>query len=159
VFAEGERALQQAGPAASGLLRDRFHRMLRSAVQGAILLQQRRSPEAAAAFRQARAAFGYSNLLPQLGTALDRAGATDSALAAYQEYLSASFNFRLFTDPYDLAPVLRRTAELYEERGDRTRAAATYQRLVDLWRNADPQLQPQVAEVKHRLAGLTGEPR
>jgi len=159
VFSDGERALEQAGPAGSGLLRNRFHRMLSSGIQGTILLQQRRAPEAAAAFREARSEFGYANWLPELGTALDRAGATDSALAIYQEYLSSSFNFRIFTDPYTLAPVLRRTGELYEARGDRTRAAAAYQRFVDLWRNADPQLQPQVVEMKRRLAALTGEPR
>jgi serine/threonine-protein kinase len=159
VFSDGERALEQAGPAGSGLLRNRFHRMLSSGIKGTILLQQRRAPEAAAAFRQARTQFGYTDWLPQLGTALERAGATDSALAIYQEYLGSSFNFRILTDPYNLAPVLRRTGELYEARGDRTRAAATYQRLVDLWRNADPVLQPEVAEVKRRLAGLTAEPR
>ena len=103
--------------------------------------------------------FGYTNWLPELGTALDRAGATDSALAIYEEYLGSSFNFRIFTDAYNLAPVLRRTGELYEARGDRTRAVATYQRFVDLWRNADPELQPQVVEVKRRLAALTAEPR
>jgi tetratricopeptide (TPR) repeat protein len=159
VFSDGERALEQAGPAGSGLLRNRFHRMLSSGIQGTILLQQRRAPEAAAAFRQARTQFGYANWLPELATALDRAGATDSALAIYQEYIVSSFNFRIFTDPYNLAPVLRRTGELYEARGDRTRAAATYQRFVDLWRNADPELQPQVVEVKRRLAALTAEPR
>jgi serine/threonine-protein kinase len=159
VFRDGERALEQAGPAGRGLLRNRFHRMLSSGIQGTILLQRHRAPEAAAAFRQARTEFGYSFWLPDLGTALDRAGATDSALAIYEEYLGSSFNFRIFTDPYDLAPVLRRTGELYETRGDRTRAAATYQRFVDLWRNADPELQPQVVEVKRRLALLTAEPR
>ena len=159
VFRDGERALEQAGPAGRGLLRNRFHRMLSSGIQGTILLQQRRAPEAAAAFRQARTEFGYTNWLPELGTALDRAGATDSALAIYQEYLGSSFNFRIFTDPYNLAPVLRRTGELHEARGDRTRAVATYQRFVDLWRNADPELQPQVVEVKRRLAALTAEPR
>jgi hypothetical protein len=55
--------------------------------------------------------------------------------------------------------VLRRSGELYEARADRRRAAATYQRFVDLWRNADPELQPQVVEVKRRLAGLTEEAR
>ena len=58
--------------------------------------------------------------LPELGTALDRAGATDSALAVYQEYLGSTFNFRIWTDAYNLAPVLRRTGELYEARGDRS---------------------------------------
>ncbi|MCI0455886.1 MAG: serine/threonine-protein kinase [Gemmataceae bacterium] len=159
VFASGKRALELAGPAGASLLRQRWHRMMSDAVQAAILLQRGRSPEAAAAFRRSRTAFGYTNWLPEIGTALDRAGATDSALAVYQEYLGSTFNFRIFGDPYNLGPVLRRTGELYEAHGDRRRAAATYQRFVDLWRNADPELQPQVVEVKRRLAGLTEEPR
>jgi serine/threonine-protein kinase len=159
VFRDGERALELTGPAGASLLRQRWHRMMSHAVQAATLLQKGRSPEAVAAFRQSRTAFPYTNWLPEIGTALDRAGATDSALAVYQEYLGSTFNFRLFGDPYNLAPVLRRTGELYEARGDRTRAAATYQRFVDLWRNADPELQPEVVEVKRRLAGLTDEPR
>jgi serine/threonine-protein kinase len=159
VFHDGERALEQSGPAGASLLRQRWHRMMRDGFQGATLLQNGKLPEAAAAFRQARTSFGYAFWLPEIGTALDRAGATDSALAVYQEYLGSSFNFRIFTDPYNLAPVLRRTGELYEARGDRKQATATYQRFLDLWRNADPELQPQVAEVKRRLAGLTAEPR
>jgi tetratricopeptide (TPR) repeat protein len=159
VFSAGKGALEQAGPAGASLLRRRFNRMLADAFQAATLLQQGRSAEAAAAFRQGRTAFGYTNLLPELGTALDRAGATDSTLAVYQEYLGSTFNFRIWTDATNLGPVLRRTGELYEARGDRRRAAATYQRFVDLWRNADPELQPQVLEVKRRLAGLTEEPR
>ncbi len=156
---EGERALEQAGPAASSLLRQRWHRMMRDALQAATLLQKGRSAEAAAAFRRARTAFPYSNWLPEIGTALDRARATDSALAVYQEYLGSTFNFRLLNDPYNLAPVLRRTGELHEARGERKQAAAAYRRFVDLWRNADPELQPEVGEVKRRLAGLTAEPR
>jgi tetratricopeptide (TPR) repeat protein len=159
VFREGERALERSGPAGASLLRQRWHRMLRDAVQGASLLQNGKAPEAAAAFGQARTAFGYAFWLPEIGAALDRAGATDSALTVYQEYLGSTFNSRLFTDQFNLAPVLRRTGELYEARGDRTRAAARYQRFVDLWRNADPVLQPEVAEVKRRLAGMTAEPQ
>jgi eukaryotic-like serine/threonine-protein kinase len=159
VFNDGKRAVELSGPAGAGLLRQRWHRMLSPAVQAATMLQNGRSGEAVAAFRQSRTAFGYTNWLPEIGAALDRAGATDSALTVYQEYLGSNFNFRLFTDPHNLAPVLRRTGELYEARGDRTLAAATYQRFVDLWRNADPVLQPEVVEVKRRLAGLTAEPR
>ena len=157
VFEDGKRAVELSGPAGAGLLRQRWHRMLSPGVQAAAMLQNGRFREAVATYREGRTAFGYTNWLPEIGTALDRAGATDSALAVYQEYLGSSFNFRIFTDPQNLARVLRRTGELYEARGDRTRAAASYQRFVDLWRNADPVLQPEVAEVKRRLAGLTAE--
>jgi hypothetical protein len=46
---------------------------------------------------------------------------------------------------------------LYDERGDRQKAAHYYGRFVALWRDADPDLQPQVEDVKRRLAGLSGE--
>jgi serine/threonine protein kinase len=38
------------------------------------------------------------------------------------------------------------------------RPELAYQRFVELWRRADPVLQPQVAEVRRRLAEVTGEP-
>jgi hypothetical protein len=50
-----------------------------------------------------------------------------------------------------------RAGELYEARSDRERAASSYQRFLDLWRDADPELQPQVVEVRRRLAALTAE--
>ncbi len=47
-----------------------------------------------------------------------------------------------------------RMAELYEARGDRARAIDFYGRFTELWREADPQLQPRVAEAKRRIAEL-----
>jgi hypothetical protein len=46
---------------------------------------------------------------------------------------------------------------MYETRGDRAKALKYYGNFVDLWRDADAVLQPQVAEVKQRMAGLAGE--
>ena len=51
-------------------------------------------------------------------------------------------------------PALKRLGELYEARGDRARARAYYERFAELWQNADPELQPQVAEVRQRIAAL-----
>jgi hypothetical protein len=93
-----------------------------------------------------------------VGIAFDRGGSTDSALAVYQRYLESTWNFRILADAYRLAPTLRRVGELYEAKGDRRRAAQAYQRFVELWRRADPVLQPQVAEVRRRLAEVAGEP-
>jgi hypothetical protein len=75
----------------------------------------------------------------------------------YQRYLESTWNFRILADAYRLAPILRRVGELYEAKGDRRRAAQAYQRFVALWRQADPVLQPQVAEVRRRLAEVTAE--
>ncbi|HXY69493.1 MAG TPA: hypothetical protein VEH62_08590, partial [Gemmatimonadales bacterium] len=55
---------------------------------------------------------------------------------------------------YQLAPVYRRLGELYEAKGDRARALDYYGRFVDLWKNADPELQPAVREVRQRLSRL-----
>jgi hypothetical protein len=43
------------------------------------------------------------------------------------------------------------------DRGDRAKAAEYYQKYIDLRREADPSLQPQVAEVKQKLAEVAGE--
>ena len=39
-------------------------------------------------------------------------------------------------------------------RGDRERAISHLSRFVQLWKNADPELQPVVAEAKRHLARL-----
>jgi hypothetical protein len=38
-------------------------------------------------------------------------------------------------------------------------AAEYYSEFVDLWEDADPELQPQVEDVRERIARLVGEPR
>jgi hypothetical protein len=52
----------------------------------------------------------------------------------------------------------RRLGDLYEGRGERDKAVDRYNRFVELWKNADADLQPQVREVRARLARLVGEP-
>jgi hypothetical protein len=41
--------------------------------------------------------------------------------------------------------------------GDRAGAARHYQRFIDFWRGADPELQPRVAHARQRLAEVAGE--
>jgi hypothetical protein len=43
---------------------------------------------------------------------------------------------------------------LYEARGTAPKAIEQYNRFVELWAEADPDLQPQVAEVRKRLERL-----
>jgi serine/threonine-protein kinase len=49
-------------------------------------------------------------------------------------------------------------ARAAERLGDRERAARDYQYVADAWRNADPELQPYVAEARSALQGITQEP-
>ncbi|HEX7122860.1 MAG TPA: hypothetical protein VF178_10860 [Gemmatimonadaceae bacterium] len=53
-----------------------------------------------------------------------------------------------------LAGAHKRLGELYEAKGDRERAMSHYAAFIDLWKNADPDLQPLVKQARDRLAAL-----
>jgi tetratricopeptide (TPR) repeat protein len=105
-----------------------------------------------------------------LALAYDRLGNSDSALAIYERYLATPSVFRApgsalgLTGLYDLglfgndatqlAPTYRRIAELYETRGERSRARAYYLKLLELWKNSEPELAPEVGAVRERLRHL-----
>ncbi len=95
--------------------------------------------------------------LAELGRAYEAAGQLDSAAAVYERYLIAPEMFRINADNVELAPLIRRAAVVSEELGDRERAIELYNRFIELWANADPDLQPIVGESKVRLAALIGE--
>ena len=80
----------------------------------------------------------------------------DSAIATFERFISTPFygRFQLRADPANLAGAYKRLGELYEAKGDKQKAASYYNRFVELWRNADPELQPKVAEVKRKLARM-----
>ena len=78
-----------------------------------------------------------------------------------QRYLAIPFAGQLYNPYLDASNVgsnYKRLGELYENKGDRVKAAEYYTKFVRLWKDADPDLQPAVADVKRRLAKLTGEP-
>lgn len=87
----------------------------------------------------------------------EQAGRPDSALAAYERVLASTGFDRLPLDLLHLGFVLQRTGELHDERGDRARALEYYARFVELWQDADPELQPRVESVRRRMAALMGE--
>lgn len=53
-----------------------------------------------------------------------------------------------------LAGIQRRLGALYEEKGDSAKAVEHYRAFVELWKNADPALQPLVSEARERIAKL-----
>ena len=53
-----------------------------------------------------------------------------------------------------LAPAHLRRAEIYDRRGNRDAAVEHYRKFIDLWRDADPELQPAVNKARDRLAAL-----
>jgi hypothetical protein len=60
-------------------------------------------------------------------------------------------------DAHELTQVHRQLGAIYEAQGARAKAVEQYTAFLDLWRDADPALQPQVKEVKDRLSRLVGE--
>ena len=81
----------------------------------------------------------------------------DSAIAAYERIVnlpSMDNEQRHLTYP----AALRRLGELYDNKGDRKKALEYDGRLVDLWKDADPQLQGVIRDVRRRMAELAGEP-
>jgi tetratricopeptide (TPR) repeat protein len=94
----------------------------------------------------------------ELAKLADAAGRTDSALALYDRGINVPSLSRYRYDSYRLPAALKRAGELYEAKGDRAKAADRYRRFVELWKDADPELQPGVREVRARIARLATEP-
>jgi tetratricopeptide (TPR) repeat protein len=81
----------------------------------------------------------------------------DSAIIAYERIVnlpSMDNEERHLTYP----AALRRLGELYDNKGDRKKALEYDGRLVDLWKDADPELQGVIRDVRRRMAELAGEP-
>jgi tetratricopeptide (TPR) repeat protein len=108
-----------------------------------------------------RAAWDSSNCttcgLFELASTYDQLKQPDSALATYRRYIDTPGLDRFPDDAINLAPTYRRLGDLYAERGDHANAAVYYNKLLDLWKNADAELQPIVVDVKQRLARVAGE--
>jgi tetratricopeptide (TPR) repeat protein len=125
---------------------------------GLIALAEGRGREAVTALQAFRRLEGCEVCgLHDLGRAFEAAGQPDSALAAYERAANAPALFRAAQTSFTLPRTYQRLAELYEERGERAKALEYYNRFLDLWQNADPELQPLVRDVRSRVARFAGE--
>jgi eukaryotic-like serine/threonine-protein kinase len=127
-----------------------------------IALAERRSLDAAAEFRVGDRlpdgpADALESALPaRLGRAYDQANMPDSTIEMYERYIALPHllgSLRLL-DASLLAGMQKRLGELYEAKGERDKALSHYLQFVALWKDADPELQPKVAEVRQRIAHL-----
>jgi tetratricopeptide (TPR) repeat protein/tRNA A-37 threonylcarbamoyl transferase component Bud32 len=88
-----------------------------------------------------------------IADAFDLAGQPDSAIAYYEQFVRTQDPFPLFNTHF-LAGTHKRLGELYDARADTGRAEAHYQFFLELWKDADAELQPKVREVRARIAQL-----
>jgi tetratricopeptide (TPR) repeat protein len=131
---------------------------LRYAAAGEVALAERRARDAVAAYRRLYDESWCATCgLFEIATAYDRAGQADSALVTYEQVGSTPDLWGLDDNFYTLAPAYRRLGELYEARGDRAKARDYYGRFVDLWKDADTELQPGVRDVRARIGRLGGK--
>ncbi len=126
------------------------------AVDGAIALAEGRYQEAIADFNAWDRDMACTICaLPILGLAYDAAEEPDSAIALNERYVVTPWLWRVGTDSYQLARTYERLGSLYEQRGDTQKAAAYYGKLIDLWEDADPELQPRVESARRAIQALS----
>ena len=140
---------------------NRLTRFFTLQLEAELLVAEGRSDAAIGKFREACDLFRSFGLCrvhayPTLAEAYDRAGQADSAIAIYERFL----DLRAWhpDDAFQrLAPSLRRVGELYEAKGNARKAIEYYGRFVQLWKNADPELQSRIRDVQERIARLAKE--
>ncbi len=88
-----------------------------------------------------------------LGLAYDETGAYSEAISAYERFVSAPDYYSFFVAART-APVHFRLGELYEDTEQLDKSIEHYTKFAELWENADPELQPRVAEARRRIESL-----
>jgi eukaryotic-like serine/threonine-protein kinase len=133
-------------------------------VLGEIALADGKPRDALAEFR--RSEIGYDGapadecaacLFFDLGRAYDAAAKPDSAALLFEQYLATPYweKASIPLDPIRVPAIRERLGQLYESMGKADKAAENYRAFIELWKNADPELQPRVADARKRLARLT----
>lgn len=130
--------------------------------RGEVALAEDRTSDAITAFRQSTYAdsgvvvpawYGRTDL--RIARAFDKAGQADSAIVHYERVSAPGMRVGVTSFTAAALPLApRRLGELYEARGDTANAIKNYEAFVKLWKDADPELQPQVTDVKNRIARL-----
>ncbi|MGV3709548.1 MAG: BTAD domain-containing putative transcriptional regulator [Gemmatimonas sp.] len=156
-IALGQQA--QAMQLAGGVSAPRVMSVEREYAKGLLLLADGRASEAATILaREADAVHDCAMCpLPSLAYARATAGDTAGAIRAAEEYLEAPYIHRFEPDAVELPELLLRLAGWHDRRGEAARARTARQRLLDLWVDAEPNLNGQIADLRRRIAGPTGK--
>ncbi|MBI3504282.1 MAG: protein kinase [Proteobacteria bacterium] len=127
----------------------------REAARGLAAMADNRPKDAAALFATAyKGDVGREDTGPWRAQALDLMNQPDSAIAEFERYVAAGPNYQLGTQRDFLAGSYKRLGELYDAKGNSAKALENYEKFVDLWKDADPELQPKVKAARARIEEL-----
>jgi tetratricopeptide (TPR) repeat protein len=120
---------------------------------------KREYPRAITGFREYHDKWGGNITgMYELARTFDDMGQPDSALAVYEAYATQPEPGAAGRQWY-LATAYRRLGTLYQEKGNKDKALEYYGKFTALWKDADADLQPKVAEVKQKISALVSEPK
>jgi len=133
--------------------------MLRA--DAAIALAEGKPEDAERLYRESDIGYCVLCALPGLARALEATGDRAAAIVAWRKYVDTPWFWRMFGNQYQqgprLGPALETVARMYDEAGDPENAAVYYARFVELWADADPELQPRVEVARARLQEIVSE--
>jgi tetratricopeptide (TPR) repeat protein len=90
--------------------------------------------------------------------AFEALGEADSVIARYESWLGRrQLTGRVGADSRDLPHAYERLGQLYDEKGDLEQAAGYYGLFVELWADADPELQSRVDVARTRMEEIVRE--
>ena len=127
-------------------------------VRGELALRTGRTTEGMRLLREAMTSYpewGVAAYGLPVGLALASGQQPDSAITMLEQYLASTLpaHTRGYGALFD-AVVLERLGALYEDKGNKALALRNYETLLALWKNADPELQPVVRDVRARVERL-----
>ncbi|MBW7932104.1 MAG: protein kinase [Gemmatimonadaceae bacterium] len=90
-----------------------------------------------------------------IAQSFDLANQPDSAITYFERYVSTP-DPQLSEAVNWMAGSHKRLGELYDAKGNKAKAIEHFEKFVELWKNADPELQPKVREAQDKLKRLRG---
>jgi eukaryotic-like serine/threonine-protein kinase len=130
-----------------------------SLTQGWVALAEGHYPQAIENFRQASELGGCMRCDHfELALAFEAANQPDSAIAHYEYWVNQpQGDAPIFNDAAHLHAAYEHLADLYEQKGNKPKAAHYAAKFVELWQNADAELQPRVQAKRAMLQRLAQE--
>jgi hypothetical protein len=117
-----------------------------------VALAERRWDAAVGLLREAhtRTSMDQRHAMAQVGRAYDLAGSPDSAMVYYEKFSAPGMGSPTRIRAGSPGPIAG-SASSMRPRGKTRQEIERYARFVELWADADPELQSQVSEVRSRL--------